>query len=138
MLRAPQPDVSEAAARQGAATVEFAICLPLIVIITFGAIETANGVYLKQVLTQVAYEGARTATSPGGTQAQAETLCNEILAARGIEGAAVRFEPGIDAWTPAGTEVAVTVTAPASSNAIGPTWYFRNRSLQSRVVMVRN
>lgn len=42
--------------RRGAAVVEFAVCLPVIIIIVFGAIEAASLLFLKQALIQSAYE----------------------------------------------------------------------------------
>ncbi|MCA8989571.1 MAG: pilus assembly protein, partial [Planctomycetaceae bacterium] len=36
--------------RRGTATVEFAICLPVLIIIVFGAIETAEFIHLRQDL----------------------------------------------------------------------------------------
>ncbi len=45
--------------RNGTATVELAVCLPLIVIIAFGSIEATNMIFLEQRLTAAAYEGAQ-------------------------------------------------------------------------------
>ena len=44
--------------RLGAAIVEMAICLPVIVLLTYGTIELAGGLFLKQTLTSAAHEGA--------------------------------------------------------------------------------
>ena len=44
--------------REGAAVVEFAVCLPLIVLIVLGTIEAGSLLFLKQTLVQAAYEGA--------------------------------------------------------------------------------
>lgn len=107
-------------------------------LITFGAIEAANGIYLKQVLTQAAYEGARVATTPGSTEADARTFSRQVLTSRNIQNATISFQPGVTALTPSGTEVTVTVTAPTNSNAFAPLWYFKNTQVQARVVMIRN
>ena len=44
--------------RFGSAVVELALVLPVIVLIVFGSIEANNAIYLQQVLTEVAYQGA--------------------------------------------------------------------------------
>lgn len=118
--------------------VEFAICMPIMMVITFGSIEAANGIYLKQMVTQAAYEGARVATTIGATQADASSFAQQVLDSRNIQGYTITIQPTITASTPSGTEVTVTVTAPSNSNAVAPLWYFKDRSIQAKVVMVRN
>jgi Flp pilus assembly protein TadG len=126
------------AERRGAAAVEFAICIPLMLLITFGAIEAANGIYLKQVATQAAYEVARTATSMGRTQSEAIAIGKQVLAARSIQDSSISVSPTVDSNTPAGTEVTVIVTAPSNSNAYAPLWYFKDTQVRAQVVMIRN
>lgn len=117
---------------------EFAICLPVMMLITFGAIEAANGIYLKQVVTQAAYEGARVATTIGTVESEARAFSQQVLDARHIQNAVVQITPGISATTPPGTEVTVIVTAPSNSNAYTPLWYFKNAQVSAKVVMIRN
>ena len=123
--------------RRGVAVVEFAVCLPLLVALTLGAVETANSIFLKQMLTQIAYEGARVATSNGGTQAEAEVRCQEIIAARGIHDVVVSFSPSVTTATPAGTWVTVTATAPTNSNSLGSSIFYRGLTIGKIVVMTR-
>ena len=68
--------------RRGVAAVEMAVCLPLLTIFSLGAIETANVIYLKQALVQVAYEGARAGMQSSATAADVTTRCNEIITSR--------------------------------------------------------
>lgn len=124
--------------RRGTATVEFAICLPVMLLLTFGAIEAANGIYLKQVVTQAAYEGARVATTIGSVETEAVAFSRQVLDARHIQNAVIQISPSINANTPSGTEVTVTVTAPSNSNSFAPLWYFRNAQVSAKVVMIRN
>ena len=124
--------------RSGAAAAEFAVCLPLVVLITFGAIEAANGIYLKQIVTQAAYEGARVASTAGQTQLEAAAFCQQVLDARGVRDGTISIQPLITSQTAAGTTITVSVQAPANSNAYAPLWYFRDSTVEARVVMVRN
>jgi len=103
--------------RRGAATVELAICLPLMVTVILGSIETTNAIFLKQRLTSAAYEGARSATSPGQTVSGATTAATNVLTAFKISGSTVTITPTVGTATTTGTTVTVSVSAPFSSNA---------------------
>jgi len=123
--------------RLGVATVEAAITLPLLFVLAFGAMELANGIFLKQSLTIAAYEGVRTATRPGGTSAMAQQRIQEVLTSRGITGQTVTITPVITIATPRGTQVTVTVGVSASSQSIGPLHLMQGKYLQQSAVMVR-
>lgn len=104
--------------RKGSATVELAVCLPVIMILTFGAIEATSLISFRQRLLTAAYEAARTTSGPGQTSVAGITAGSNILTARGITGGAVTLSPGsVTAATPAGTEIAATVTAPFAANS---------------------
>lgn len=114
--------------KRGAALVELAVVLPVMVLITLGAIETANAIYLKQCLTSIAYEGARVASSTGGTEADAQALCLELLTARKINGATVTCTTITPATAP-GTPIVVSVSASVANNSVGVTKYFRGKQM---------
>src|SRR5262245_57067388 len=96
--------------RRGVAATEFAVCLPIIVLLVIGTIEACSMIFLKQSLAVAAYEGARTAIIPGATKADVETACNQILADRDVAGATVTIKPtNIEALNP-GDFVDVTVS----------------------------
>jgi Flp pilus assembly protein TadG len=101
---------------KGTATVELALCLPILAVVAFGSIETANTIFLQERLTSAAYEGARSATTPGQTTAGATTAANNVLTQFGISGGTVTITPSVSASTTAGTQVTVNVRAPLSSN----------------------
>jgi len=122
--------------RRGAATVELAICLPAMVLVTLGAIESTNAIYLKQSLTSIAYEGVRLATSSGGTTADAESLCQQLLTSRNISGATVTCT-SISANTAPGTPITVNVAASVSNNSVGVSRYFRSTILTGSATMPR-
>ncbi|MCU0718937.1 MAG: pilus assembly protein [Pirellula sp.] len=123
--------------RRGAAAVEAAIVLPVVVFVVFGSIELANGVFMKQSLAIAAYEGAREASRPGGTQAQAKSRIREVLSNKGVDNETVTFTPEITADTPRGTKIYVKVSAPVSTDSINPCKLLINRKLEQSVVMVR-
>ena len=124
--------------RRGTASVELAVCLPVIVAFVFGGIETVNAIFLKQGLTIAAYEAAKIASLRGGTQADAELRGNSVLSDRGFSGSNLTISPEVDSSTASGTKITVTATAPANANAIAPVMYYGNTTLRAEVSMVRN
>lgn len=117
--------------RQGAAVVEFAVCLPLLMLIVLGAIEATHGIFLKQALSAAAYEGMRVAIEPRSKQADAIQQAQAILDARLVKGSKITFDTNIDT-APRGQKVAVEVSAPISMNSP-----FIGRVIQDRIVKVR-
>jgi Flp pilus assembly protein TadG len=103
--------------RRGTATVELAVCLPLIVIVGLGSIEATNAIFLKERLTSAAYEGARSATTPSHTAAAATTAAQTVLTQFGVSGGTVTINPSVTTSTTVGTWVTVTVAAPLKANS---------------------
>ena len=124
--------------RSGTAAVETAVTLPLLLVLVFGSIEASNAIFLKQSITIAAYEAAKAASSPNGTDQFATVRCAEALAVRDITSFNVTFSPSnIDINTARGTRISVTVTIDASSAALGPLWVFSGKNLTKKVEMVR-
>src|SRR5262245_49315424 len=85
-------------ARRGAATVEFAVVVPVLLLFILGIIEIGRLVMVAQVNTNAAREAARYAAQGSANSAAVETYTRTYLADAGINGAA------------AGQNSAVTVT----------------------------
>lgn len=111
--------------------------LPLLVIVVFGAIELANGIFLQQTLSVAAYEGARALCRPGATAQEGEQRMAEVLLARDVDEYDIDISPAITATTPRNTEITVSITAPASEYSVGPVRFFQGKSLRREVRMVR-
>jgi Flp pilus assembly protein TadG len=124
-----------AACRRGIAAVEFAVCVPLLVLLFLGSIECANIIYLKQTLTLSSYEGVRKAIQFNSNNTQALARANDILTARNIQGASVTFVPADVATVPRGSEIAVTVSAPCGSNSSVPVTIFAGETLSVTIKM---
>lgn len=123
--------------RRGAATVELAVCLPVLLTLVFGAIEGSNFIFLKQAITVAAYETAQVISDPGGTEAGARARADQMLAARSVDSATVEFTPVTPDLAKRGELVTVTVSAPASANSIGLSWFFSQQNVQTSVNMVK-
>lgn len=126
-----------AGSRTGAAALEAAISVPLLITIVFGAIELSNAIFLRQSLNMAAYEAAKVVTRPGTNETLARTRCAEILNIRKVTTYTLTFTPTVNMATPRGTEVMVTLTATASNLSYGPVSFMAGKNVTSKVVMVR-
>ena len=68
--------------RRGVATVEFAVLLPIMVLILLGTIECTSMIFLQQSLEIVCYETVRTAARPQAFSADAQARATEIITDR--------------------------------------------------------
>lgn len=123
--------------RRGAAAVEFAVCLPVLVLLVFGSIEASSFIFLKQSLNVAAYEGVREASLLTGDNASATAMAENILNARGVNDVAITFPTGESADIARGDEVVVEVSAPTATNSPLVGRYIPNRTLTARIVMVK-
>ena len=122
--------------REGAAVVEFAVCLPLIVLIVLGTIEAGSLLFLKQTLVQASYEGAKVAIATGDSD-QVESVVDAVAASRNLTGVNVQFTPSDLTSVPAGETITITISAPGDANSLIPFGPFRNQTVQTSASMVR-
>ncbi len=90
---------------KGSATVEFALALPLLMMIIFGAVEFGLGLHRQQVITDAAREGARAGiimSTPRPSAGEIESVVNNYLSTAG--------------WDPAEATVTVTGAGGASGS----------------------
>jgi Flp pilus assembly protein TadG len=108
--------------RKGAQIIEFAIILPLFLMLVFGIFEYGRAMMVIEILTNAAREGARTAVVSGSTQAQVYTTIDNYLTGSHITGytRTVSPDPGGAAR---GSTVTVNVSVPYSSVAWSPIHY---------------
>ena len=67
------------ATRKGMAVVELAIIVPVLVFLTIGMIEVARGLMVKEVLSNAARKGCRTAILPSGSTSSVTADVNQVL-----------------------------------------------------------
>ncbi len=98
---------------RGAVAAEFAVVLPILVILLFSIIEFGLTLNRVQTFNSAAREGARVASLPNTTQSQIETAVNDALAGMTLGVTPVIPPPpeGLCAGRP-GQSVTVKVTAP--------------------------
>ncbi|MGB7342746.1 MAG: TadE/TadG family type IV pilus assembly protein [Pirellulaceae bacterium] len=123
--------------RRGVAAAEFAVCLPVLVLLVFGSIEASSFIFLKQSLNVAAYEGIREAVRNGATNGDATVRAENILTSRNVQGFAINFPNGDVTSLNRGDEVVIEVTAPTETNSPLAGQFITNRLLTARVVMVK-
>jgi Flp pilus assembly protein TadG len=123
--------------RRGATSVEFALCLPIVVLVFFGIIDFCRFFFCQYANDQAAYEACRIAIVPGAQIAAVQTRATTYLNNCGISGATVTVEPrdnanvvqtAINRQT---KSVAVTVSFPFSNAAWVTPQFFVNRTVTS-------
>lgn len=123
--------------RRGVAAVEFAVCLPVIILVVFGAIEASSFIFLKQSLSVAAYEGIREAVRTDSTTAEATLRAENILSSRFVQDFQISFPDGNVETAERGEPIVIEVTAPTQTNSPLAGNFVTNRILTARVVMVK-
>jgi Flp pilus assembly protein TadG len=121
--------------RRGLAATEFAVFLPLLVLLALVPLDLSAMIFLKQSLHVAAYETVREAAKKNSTYAEAVPRGQQILNERGINGGTIEISPDEATLAP-GTLVTVTVTADYSSNAVLG-FAFATSVLESRLTMLK-
>ena len=101
--------------RQGAAAVEFAIAMIVLVAIVFGGIEFVRVSMLRHTVDHAAYLAARDAIVPGANSVDVENRAEQHLAKMGVVDAIVTVSP--ETIVEDTEQVEVTVTLPVGKNS---------------------
>ena len=105
--------------RRGGATIEFAISLPLFLIVIFGAIDICERIFFKQSVSIVAYEGARLATRRSATTSHVVARCQQMLRERRIDNGEIILSPSSIDNLPATTPITLTIRATRPTFGMG-------------------
>ncbi|MEP3479880.1 MAG: TadE family protein [Fuerstiella sp.] len=123
--------------RDGAAAVEFAVCLPMLLVILIGVIEASSMIYLKQSLSVAAYEGIRASVKAGATTSDVEAACNQILTARRVNGATIEITPSNFEDQPALSWISVRVSATGGDNSVIAGWFYDTLVVDGQAAMMK-
>lgn len=104
--------------RRGSACVELAVCLPMIALISLGAIEGSNKIFVRQAAIQAAYEAAKVVAGSSGRIADGITIADQVLIARNIDGETVEFDPPNADRVDSGTVFTVTIRVPGDARSV--------------------
>ena len=122
---------------RGAATAELALCLPVIVLVAFGSVEGASMIFLKQMLVQSAYEGAKVAIQRKSTNEEIATATRAVLVGRSLTNVTVETNPINVESARRGDLVVIRVSAPSDANSLFPFGVFSSQRITGTAVMVK-
>lgn len=109
----------------GAAVIELAVCLPLLVLIAMATVEACSMIYLKQSLKVAAYEGARVGVVDSATAGNVTAQCDLILTGRDVQQFTITLNPADPAAVPPGDFFRVTCSAPCVPNSLIGGWFYQ-------------
>jgi Flp pilus assembly protein TadG len=137
VLPRPRPSSLRRGRRQRRATttVEFAVTLPLVLLLFFGSIEFARVNLLRHTAAQAAYEGARRGIVPGATASDVQTVAQQILNSAFASGYTVAITPST--ITRNTTQVTVDISIPLTSNSWVAPMYFGGKTLTKSFTLQR-
>lgn len=123
--------------RKGAATVELAVCLPVLLIIVLGCLAATSMIFVRSAVVQSAYEAIKEAVREDGDLAVAQAQANAVLTFRNITPTSIVFDPADVANQVDGTPITVTVTANAQNNGIFSVGPLSNRTIAVSATMLK-
>jgi Flp pilus assembly protein TadG len=99
---------------RGQSVIEFALVLPLLLLVVFGITEFSRAWMTVNILTQAAREGARLAVVTAPDETRVTARVNEVCNAAGVTPSGITLVPP----SPSDTERRVTVTVRADFHVI--------------------
>jgi Flp pilus assembly protein TadG len=121
--------------RSATTTVEFAVTLPLVLLLFFGSIEFGRVNMLRHSAAQAAYEGARRGIVPGATANDVKTAATQILDSTFARSYTITVTPST--ITRQTTEVTVAISMPLSANSWVVPTYFAGTTLSRSFTLQR-
>jgi len=126
--------------RRGVATLEFAMVLPVLMILTIGTMDLCSLMFLKESVVIAAYEGARQGVDRGRTNADVTARVTAFLDERGINhsgaGSVTISGPGFGGASTL-EAVTVTVSVPADGNLLIPSQLYGGMTVSADVTMLK-
>lgn len=104
--------------RRGAAIIEAALVIPILILLTLGALKYGWIYYRLQQATNVTRQAARLAIRPWATNSGVEAEIDSQMALAGMAYADVAYSKSVSCEITAGNAVTVSLTLPTSSNKI--------------------
>lgn len=124
--------------REGVAVVEFAVCLPILILLVVGINEICSALYLKEQVTVAAYEASRVGCQRGTTDLMVQNYVKAMLDERGISYDSSNVvsiaAPGFNNAETM-EHVTTTVTVPLTGNSITGNVFTSNQDISASVTM---
>ena len=101
--------------RRGAAMVEFAVCLPVLLALLFGMLEFSRMTQLQHTARLAAFEGARAGITLNGSATDVKAAVDHVMTGVGVSTYTTTVTPTTLGYT--SPTVSVKVSVPAKANA---------------------
>jgi Flp pilus assembly protein TadG len=123
--------------RRGAAVVELAVSLPIIMVVLFGILEISNSVALRKSLVVAAYEGSLVAILPGATASDVQSVVTQVVSDRGVNIAQINVTPSDLVAAPKGSLITIDVVAEYDDNCLVFSGLFNSVPLHGTATFVK-
>jgi Flp pilus assembly protein TadG len=111
--------------RNGVVVVEMAICLPVLFLFFFAALEFSRVNMIRQTVENAVYEGSRRGVVPGATADDCRNVAQAVLDDISVNDAEIDVEPANLADE--SFDVTVSIDVPINSNSWVTPFFFRDR-----------
>ncbi|TWU44029.1 TadE-like protein [Novipirellula aureliae] len=118
---------------RGVAVLELAICLPILLTLTFATIEVCTMLHLRQKIKVAAYEGARVGITPESTSSKVSYHCETLLDSQSVYGYTISMQPSNPKDLQEGDYFRVTVDAAFAPNSLVGDWIYSSKTLSETV-----
>jgi Flp pilus assembly protein TadG len=122
-------------ARWGVVTVEFALCVPILLLFFFAALEFSRVNMIRQTVENAVYEGCRRGIVPGATAANCRASAQAVLNTISVHGATINVTPGV--ITQDTPEVTVSVSIPINNNSWVAPMFFNGKTVANSMTLRR-
>lgn len=123
--------------RKGAAIVELAIVLPLLLLLLMGTIEACAALHLQQSIDIASYEAVRTGLLPKSSPGLVQLTAEKFLKTRNTKGATISITPANFETAAIGTTITVTISAPSDQNLPVSPFFFKGKTIVSSCSMMK-
>lgn len=130
-------NISTRCLRKGAAIVELAVVLPLLLLLLMGTIEACAAMHLQQSIDIASYESVRTSLLPRSTTTLVKKTADTFLKNRNTKNATVSISPSNFETAPIGTTITVTISCPSDQNLPVPPFFFSGRTIIGSCSMMK-
>ena len=122
--------------RRGAAAVEFAVILPVLVLLLLGGVEVGRAVMVQHALQEAAQAGCRIYTVKDKAESDVEQMVAKAMSGASIAGYKINFEPATKKEIDKHMEpVTVTVSVGYQDIAWSKPWFMSGATLVGRCTM---
>ncbi|MDF1843095.1 MAG: pilus assembly protein [Rubripirellula sp.] len=119
----------------GAMLVEFAIVVPVLILIFFAGFEFCRVAMVRHTVDNAVYAGCRVGSVTGATAQEAESEARRVLRSIGVDNAHVEVTPEI--FGLATREVSVSIEVPLDQNSLVPNQFVSGKTIRRELTLRR-